>query len=395
MSSTCPEQPEGRAPVVLQVLPSLEPSGSARSAIDIARAVTEAGAESLLASAGGPLTPDLLRAGARPNELPLTSSNSFLLGRASRRLARIIRRHRVDIVHARGAGATWAAWRAAADAGAHFLVTFDSVSAQSGPMQRRYVDAVTRSERVIAVSQFLADHIRQTYPIEPGRIRLIRRGIDLRLFDPDNVGPHRLAQLARRWSLPDGVPVVMAAGRRGWARSEVLLEALACQRDLPFRCLLVGAGEDAADRSELERRIRRLGLADRVQLTGECADMPAAYMLADVVVSASNLPETFIHVVAEAQAMGRPVVATCHGGVEEQVLRERTAWLVPHSEPEALAAAIAEALSLTPDQRFALGRAATAHARECFGKEHMCAQTLAVYRELLRTDAYALGPAAA
>ena len=314
---------------------------------------------------------------------------------ASRRLARVIHRHRVDIVHARGAGATWAAWRAATDAGAHFLVTFDLASAQPGPLQRRYVAAMTKGECVIALSQFQADHIRQTYPVEPGRIRLIRRGIDLRSFDPDKVGPYRLAQLVRRWSLPDGVPVVMAAGRRGWVGDGVLLEALARLRNLPFRCLLVGAGEDATIRAELEAGIRHLGLADRVQLTGECADMPAAYMLADVVVSASNLPAAFVHVITEAQAMGRPVVATCHDGAEEQVLPEQTAWLVPPDEPEALGQAIAEALSLTPDQRAALSHAAIAHARACFGKERMCAQTLSLYREMLSTDAYALGPAAA
>jgi glycosyltransferase involved in cell wall biosynthesis len=81
--------------------------------------------------------------------------------------------------------------------------------------------------------------------------------------------------------------------------------------------------------------------------------------------------------------------------VEEQVVRGRTAWLAPPGDPEALAAAIAEALGLNPEQRFALGQIAMSHARESFGKERMCAQTLAVYQELLRSDAYALGPAAA
>ena len=57
--------------------------------------------------------------------------------------------------------------------------------------------------------------------------------------------------------------------------------------------------------------------------------------------------------------------------------------------------AIAEALALTPAERLALGQIARNHARANFGKERMCAQTLAVYEELLRADAYALGPQAA
>jgi glycosyltransferase involved in cell wall biosynthesis len=395
MSSIRSALPKGHVPTVLQVLPSLEPGGSTRSAIDIARAVAESGAGSLVAAAGGPLARDLLRGGAKLIELPLASRNPFLLRRAARRLARIIRGQGVDIVHARGPGASWSAWRAAAEAGAHFVATFDTVYDRAGALQRRYTAAMAKGERVIAVSHFLADHIRETYPVEPGRIRLIRRGIDLNYFDPDQIRPERMVQLARRWSVPDGVPVVMAAGRRGWTSNDVLLESLARLKDLPFRCLLVGADEDAPNRKELERRIRRLGLVERVQLTGDCADMPAAYMLADVVVSASSEPEAFAHVITEAQAMGRPVVTTNHAGAEEQVVRGRTAWLTPPGEPEALAAAIAEALSLTPEQRFALGQIAQAHARESFGKERMCAQTLGVYQELARADAYALGPAAA
>jgi glycosyltransferase involved in cell wall biosynthesis len=393
MSSIRKEPPKGRVPVVLQVLPSLEPGGSTRSAIDVARAVAEAGAGSLVASAGGPLARDLLRTGASAIELPLTTRNSFLLRRVARRLARLMRDEKVDIVHARGPAACWAAGRAAADAKAHFIATFDTV--YDAAAQKRHLAAMAKGERVIAVSQFLAGHVQQAHGVEPGRIRLIRRGIDLAYFDPDHVRPERLVQLSRRWSLPDGVPVVLAPVRRGGTGDFLLLEALARLGHLSFRCLLIGAAEEPSGRRELERKIHELGLDQRVQFTGECADMPAAYMLADVVVSASSEPEAFLHVITEAQAMGRPVVTTTHGGVEEQVVRGRTAWLTPPREPEDLAAAIAEALCLTPEQRFALGQIAKAHARENFGKERMCAQTLGVYRELLRADAYAPGPAAA
>ena len=89
MSSIRSGLPEGRSPVVLQVLASLEPGGSTRSAIDIARAVAEAGAASLIASAGGPLSGDLRRAGALPVELPLDSRSPFALRRCARRLARV------------------------------------------------------------------------------------------------------------------------------------------------------------------------------------------------------------------------------------------------------------------------------------------------------------------
>jgi len=111
--------------------------------------------------------------------------------------------------------------------------------------------------------------------------------------------------------------------------------------------------------------------------------MPAAYMLADTVVSASRNPEGFGRVIAEAQAMGRPVVATDHGGARETVVPGVTGWLVQPRDPAALAAAIGEALSLTTDERQALARRAIANIAAGFTRELMCARTISVYEELL------------
>ena len=65
--------------------------------------------------------------------------------------------------------------------------------------------------------------------------------------------------------------------------------------------------------------------------------MPAAYMLADVVISASTDPEAFGRVAAEAHAMGRPVIASDHGGARETVIAGETGWLVPPGDSDAIA----------------------------------------------------------
>jgi glycosyltransferase involved in cell wall biosynthesis len=134
----------------------------------------------------------------------------------------------------------------------------------------------------------------------------------------------------------------------------------------------------------LERLIARHGLGSRVFLPGHCDDMPAAYMLADVVVSASTQPEAFGRVVSEAQAMGCPVVASDHGGAREQVLGNRTAFLYPPGDAAALADMIRKALALDAGARERLAAEARAHVKANFDKTQMCAATLALYREILR-----------
>jgi glycosyltransferase involved in cell wall biosynthesis len=120
-----------------------------------------------------------------------------------------------------------------------------------------------------------------------------------------------------------------------------------------------------------------------LRIAGHCDDMPAAYLAADVVVSASTDPEAFGRVAVEAQAMGRPLVASDHGGARETIVAGETGWLVPPGDAAALAAALARALALEPPARRALGLRAMAHARAHYGRDLMCARTLAVYRELL------------
>src|SRR5262249_38652513 len=144
-----------------------------------------------------------------------------------------------------------------------------------------------------------------------------------------------------------------------WKGQLVLIDALAQLGRRDVCCLLVGSDQGRKGyREEIEKRVRQRNLEGVVRMVDHCRDMPAAYMLADVVVSASTDPEAFGRVVAEAQAMGRPVVAPDHGAAPEIVLGGETGWLVPPGDPARLAAALAAALKLDADTRVSLAQAA-------------------------------------
>jgi glycosyltransferase involved in cell wall biosynthesis len=244
---------------------------------------------------------------------------------------------------------------------------------------------MARGDRVIAISDWLAEHVRRHFRVPDDRLVTIPRGVDLALFDPERANAERMAQLARAWRLPDDAYVVMLPGRlTRWKGQAVLVEALARLGRRDVVAVLVG---DAHGREAYARELAGLaearGLGGALRMVGHCRDMPAAYMLADVAVSASIEPEGFGRVAAEAQAMGRPVIATDHGGSRETVLDGRTGWLVPPGDADALAAAIEAALAMTGAERAAVAAAARAHIAERFSVELMCARTLRVYEEVL------------
>ena len=377
---------DDRRPVILQVLPSLRGGGAERGAVDVAAAVVAAGGIALVASAGGPMVRELDRVDAQHIELPLDSKNPFVIRANARRLVKLIRQHRVDIIHARSRAPAWSAMLAARRTGCRFVTTFHGAYKIGGRLKQRYNAVMTKGDRVIAVSDFIADHIRANYAIDPERLRVIHRGVDLRLFDPERVTAHRVVQLAQKWRLADGVPVVMLPGRLTRLKGHrVLIEALARIRDRELICVMVGSGHGrSAYRRELEGLIGNLGT--RVHFAEVCGDMPAAYMLADVVISASISPESFGRTIAEAQAMGCPVIASDHGGAHEQLADAPMAWLVPPGDPVALADAIVAALDLSNGERAELARAAIANVRGRFSNGVMCAKTLGVYWELLGAE---------
>ncbi len=379
-----PAPSEGRPPAVLQVIPRLVSGGAERGTVEIAEALTAAGWSAYVASAGGPLEHFIARRGGVHLRLPLASKNPLVMRRNIAALGAAIRDYQIDIVHARSRAPAWSAFAAARATGRHFVTTFHNAYGLGSRLKHRYNSVMARGERVIAISDFVAEHAARVYGVGADRLRMIPRGVDLDVFDPLQVSGARMAALARQWRLPDGMPIIMLPGRlTRWKGGLDFINAIGLLDHRDVFCLMVGAEQRAGFRRELAAAIENRGLGAVFRIVADCGDMPAAYMLADLVVSASNEPEGFGRVIVEAQAMGRPVVATDHGGARETVVPGVTGWLAPPHDPAALAEAIAIALSLTAADRGLLARRARAHVAAHFTRAQMCAKTIAVYEELL------------
>ncbi|HXA24365.1 MAG TPA: glycosyltransferase family 4 protein [Acetobacteraceae bacterium] len=370
---------------VLQVLPSLVTGGVERGTVEITRAIAKAGGIALVASAGGRMVTAVQRAGGRHVTLPLDSKNPLTIWRNAALLADVIRTERVAIVHARSRAPAWSAWLACGRTGAHFVTTYHGAYGEDLPFKRHYNAVMAKGERVIAASRFIAELIVARHRTDPARIRVIPRGVDLAVFDPDAVSGEQIARLERAWRLPDGAPVVLLPGRlTRWKGQAVLIEALCRLARRDVCCVLVGSDQGRRRyAAQLIRQAEALGVADRLRLAGECDDMPAALMLADVVVHASTEPEAFGRVVIEAQAMGRPVIASDLGGPVETVEHGVTGWRVPPGDAGALASAIDHALTLSTSARAEAGFGARAAVQLGYTVAAMQAATLAVYDELL------------
>ena len=376
--------PAAAPPAILQVLPSLVSGGVERGTLEIAEALVGAGFRAFVASADGPLVAPLEALGARHVALPLATKSPAGIWRNAGALAALVRAEGIALLHARSRAPAWSALIAARRTGARFVTTYHGTYNEGFPGKRLYNSVMARGERVIAISAFIAGIVRERHGVPADRLRVILRGIDERAFDPARVDPARLDALRSAWVLPEGRPVVMLPARiTRWKGQGVLVEAMARLPGDALALLVGDAGAKPAFRDELQARIAALGLQGRVRLVGHAADMPAALLLADVVVHASTDAEAFGRTVIEAQAMERAVVASDLGGPRETVEEGATGFRVPPGDPAALAAAIGRVLAMPPGERAALGARARAAVLARCTTARMAAATLDVYRELL------------
>lgn len=380
---------------ILQIIPDLDAGGAERTAVDIAKGLTDVGARALVATEGGRLVAELQAKGGVWLPFPAASKNPLAMALNVRKLMLLCRHEGVELIHARSRAPAWVALAAARRLGLPFVTTYHGSYATRSAVKTLYNSVMARGDVVIANSAYTAELILAKHGFARDRIRVVNRGTNFAAFAPHAVAPERIQALRRAWGIEGHQRIVLLPGRlTNWKGQRVLIEAARILRDggdTDTAFILAG---DAQGRDgyvkELDQLIAKAGLEGRVKRVGHCTDMPAALLAAAVVTVPSTEPEAFGRVAVEAQAMGTPVVVSDLGAVPETVLAppqvspaERTGWRVPPGDAAALAAALESALSLRPSARDNLAGRARQHVERHFSLESMVSETLDVYCALL------------
>ena len=375
----------GRQPVIVQILPALVRGGVERGTVEMAQAIQAAGGHAVVISNGGPLVRHIERCGGKHIALPVHAKNPLRWPGLRRQLKTIFQAENADIVHVRSRVPAWLALTLAKSMGIATISTVHSRFTARSFLKRRYNAKLLDAGQVIAISDYVHGLITSQYIGVEDRLTVVHRGVDTDTFDPAAVSQTRIINFADTVALPEDVPVIMMPARSSsWKGHHILLDALAKLKDLNFVCLFVGASDGKAGFvRDITDYAHAHGLQGRFRLTPVVDDMPAALMVADVVVMPSITPEPFGRVALEAQAMGRPIVAFAHGGAVESIEHGKTGWLATPGDVHSLAENMRTALTLKPRARNTFAAHARAHINEHFSTDKMCQETLKVYRRML------------
>jgi len=377
---------------ILQVVPRLGSGGAERTTVEIAAAIVEAGGRALVVSHGGRLEDDIMRAGGEFIAAPVHRKDPASIFANSRTLGRIIAENNVDLIHARSRAPAWSAAAAAKRAGLPFVTTFHGAHGAANKLKRWYNSSLVKGDAVIANSRFTGERIIADYDIDPAKLKVIPRGADLSVFNPQTISADRVQRISKAWSegADDAPRFLLAARLTPWKGQSLAIEAAAKLKsrnnagNAPVLRLVLCGGAQGLPKYEAQLRaqIDEYGVCDMVQLVGECADMPAAIAWSDAVLAPSTRAEPFGRVAIEAGAMGKPVIASGDGGYLETIIDGETGILFEPGSASSLADAMAR---LAGDRalRERLGDAGAARVRAVYSSRAMCDATLNVYRNLL------------
>ncbi len=311
--------------------------------------------------------------------LPLAFWNEFDLY-SMRRLAGVIRRHRVQVVHVHK-GIAHAVALGAALTGTRFgLIVNRGVSFPISSLAA-FKYRSPHVHRIVAVCEAIRRHLVEDVRVAAERVVVVPGGVDVHRFSLAVTNPRRVRRELR---LPPTARVIGTVGLREWKGWKEALQALPEVRaEHPeTRLLLVGCESERQRRAVL-RLAGEMGLTEAVTATLARNDMPDVLAACDVVVDASWAGTGTTGTIREAMSLGRPVIATAIAGNGELVEDGITGILVPPRDVKTLAAAISRLLR---DGAFAadLAQAGRTRVRAQFSTTTRVVRLEALYRQVIR-----------
>ena len=249
-----------------------------------------------------------------------------------------------------------------------------------------------RSNLTIAGSNFIFNHINEKYNKYLNRkkkLRVIFRGINTDYYNQKNISILKSEKLKKEWELyPSRFTILMPGRLTSWKGQEKLIEAVNIliedYHNSNFQVIILGSDQGRkVYKKKLIDLVQRYRLGHKIKFIDHCKEMPLAYSLADVVVSASIQPEAFGRVSVEAQAMGKPIIASDLGGSKETILKGKSGFLYKHDDPRQLAKALNTVIELDQDTLNSMGNEGRKNITNKFDVEAMCDSTLREYKKLL------------
>ena len=378
---------------VLQVIPKLGYGGAETGCYDIAHFLPENNCGSFLATSGGELLKFVKKDKVKLFRLPVHSKNPLLIIFNTLMLSIYIILFKINIIHARSRAPAWSCYFASLLTRRVFVTTFHGTYNFKSNLKKFYNSIMLRAKLTIAGSNFIFQHINENYSEylkKEKKLRVIFRGINVDYYNSKNISVLKQEKLKQEWDLSSNKFTILLPGRLTyWKGQEKFIESLNILVEdyniSNFQAIILGSDQGrTVYTKKLNNLVQRYSLNKKVKFISHCKEMPLAYSLSDVVISASIEPEAFGRVSVEAQSMGKPIIASNIGGSKETIINKKTGFLYKYDDPRELAKILNTVIQLSSEELKIIGNEGRKNVTKKFDVEKMCNTTFTEYKKLLK-----------
>ena len=378
---------------ILQVIPKLGYGGAETGCYDIAHYLAEKECGSFIATASGQLLKFIKKEKVKIFRLPVHSKNPILIILNALLLSFFIIFFKINIVHARSRAPAWSCYLACLLTNRVFVTTFHGTYNFKSKFKKFYNSVMLRAKLTIAGSNFIFSHINENYSeylSKEKKLRVIFRGINVDYYNQKNISILKQEKLKQEWGLSSNKFTILMPGRlTNWKGQVKFIESLNILAEdfnlTDFQAIMLGSDQGrTVYKKKLINLVERYSLNKKIKFINSCKEMPLAYSLADVVVSASIEPEAFGRVAVEAQSMGKLIIASNIGGSKETIINKKSGFLYKFDDPRELAKSLNTAIQLTQEELKSMGNEGRKNIAKKFDVETMCDTNLNEYKKLLK-----------
>ena len=371
---------------LLQVIPDMGTGGAETGCKHIAEYISSTCEFSSIMTSGGSQL-DSISKNVKIFKWP-TSKNIFFIIFNIFFILFLIFKYKINIVHARSRGPAWSCYFSCKLSNTKLVSTFHGTYNFKSDIKKFYNSIMIKSDRVIAGSNFILNHIHSNYNSKIN-IDLVKRGIDESYFSPSQIQEIEKDNLRKQMGFSDKNFLVLLPGRlTNWKGQKLFIESaiILKKQDQLSNIFFIILG-DSQGRIQYENSLRDLiefnKMIDKIRIVKPMQNMPLAYAFSDLIVSASIEPEAFGRVSVEAQSMEKPILSSAIGGSLETIKPEKTGWLFDHNSKEDLAKNIYNISKMSKAALQSLGKEGRKNVIENYTKDKMCLKTLEIYQSLV------------
>ena len=369
---------------LMQIVPSLQSGGVEQGTVDLSNYLASLKIRNFIISNGGNLLSYLNKQYVEHNILPVHSKNFFKMPFTAKKVNNLLKESEINILHLRSRAPAWMIPYLAKD-NLKIVSTFHNVYGHENIIKKIYNKKLSKVDKIVAISSYVKNEITNLYKINPKKIKVINRGIDVNFFDQDNINQEFFINFLKKNNISPDNKIILFPGRlTKWKGQIEFLNIVSALKDKKIIFYFIGDDKNTSYKNKFINEINKKNLNNICRVLGNlnAEELKIMYKCSDVIISAPLKPEGFGRIISESLAMKKIVLAYNYGGAKDQINKLDDLYKINPGQLNELKDKIIKVLEMDQIAINNLGNIAREHVLKNFSKSLMLDSYYNFYQEL-------------